>query len=268
MPRQVGGFGWVRDLPDHRDLLFSVSLGTLRKLPSSVDLRSGCPPVYNQGRIGSCTANAIAAAIEFDRLKKRQLPDFVPSRLFIYYNERAIEGHTANDAGAQLRDGIKSVNAEGACPESHWPYDDSPAEFDGGPFPPGARAATKPSAACYTEALQYRAVNYQRLNQSLSQLKGCLAEGFPFVFGFTVFESFFKAPGIQHTVTPLPSADDSPVGGHAVMAVGFDDANRQFVVRNSWGASQADKGYFYMPYSYLTEHNLSSDFWVIQTMAG
>ena len=94
MPRQVRGFGWVRDLPDHRDLLFSVSIGTLRKLPTSVDLRPGCPPVYNQGRIGSCTSNAIAAAIEFDRLKKRQAPDFVPSRLFIYYNERAIEGHT------------------------------------------------------------------------------------------------------------------------------------------------------------------------------
>src|SRR4051794_25448242 len=121
--RRVGGLGWVRDLPDPRDLMYSAPLARLRKLPPSADLRAKCPPVYDQGRIGSCTANAIAAAIQFDRRKLRLRPDFVPSRLFIYYNERAMEGHVAYDSGAQIRDGIKSVSKLGVSPEKLWPYD-------------------------------------------------------------------------------------------------------------------------------------------------
>src|SRR5215470_18313882 len=101
------GLGWTPDLPDNRDHLYAAPLAKLRVLPSKVDLRRHCPKVYNQGQIGSCTANAIAAAIEFDR-KKQKLSDFVPSRLFIYYNERRIERSVAVDNGAQIRDGIKS----------------------------------------------------------------------------------------------------------------------------------------------------------------
>jgi hypothetical protein len=108
--------GWVPDLPDHRDLMYSTPLQHLQQLPASVDLRphiSFAP--YDQGRIGSCTANAIAAAVQFDRIKMSQAPDFTPSRLFIYYNERAMEHHVPSDAGAQIRDGIKSVAKLGAC---------------------------------------------------------------------------------------------------------------------------------------------------------
>jgi C1A family cysteine protease len=265
--RRIGRFGWVRDLPDHRDQLFSVSLETLNALPAAVDLRPKCPPVYNQGRIGSCTANAIAAAVEFDRRKNAQAPDFVPSRLFIYFNERSIEGDIGFDRGAQLRDGIKSVHKLGVCPETEWPYDDTPAEYDGGPWPDGAKAATRPSMECYKDAARYKAVGYQRLVQTLSQLKGCLAQGFPFVFGFTVYTSFFdKTTGKQKVITPLPSDADRVIGGHAVVGVGYQDAKTQFIVRNSWGADDADKGYFYMPYSYVTDPQLASDFWVIRTM--
>src|SRR5439155_18039799 len=116
-PRRVARLGWVRDLPDHRDQLFSVPHAVLSALPKSIDLRPKCPPVYDQGRIGSCTANAIAGAVQFDRLKNAQSPDFVPSRLFIYYNERYIEHDVGYDRGAQLRDGIKSINKLGVCPE-------------------------------------------------------------------------------------------------------------------------------------------------------
>lgn len=123
-PRRISGFGWTPDLPDHRDLCFSVPMQLLTSLPKSVDLRPQCPPVYDQGRIGSCTANALAGAIQFDRLKNNQSLDFVPSRLFIYYNERYIEHDVPLDKGAQLRDGIKAVNKIGVCPESEWPYDD------------------------------------------------------------------------------------------------------------------------------------------------
>lgn len=264
--RRIAGFGWKPDLPDGRDHLFAVSPAILRKLPARVDLRPKCPPVYDQGRIGSCTANAIAGAIQFDRRQCKQKPDFVPSRLFIYYNERAMEGSTPYDAGASLRDGIKTIAKQGVCPEKLWPYDDTPAEWDGGPWPHGARPAQKPVAGCFTTAEDYQAIQYQRLVQTLPQLKGCLAEGFPFVFGFTVYDSLYDDKEQPRTVVPLPASKDKVLGGHAVLAVGYDEAAQQFVVRNSWGATHQDKGYFYLPYAYVTERDWATDFWVVRLM--
>jgi len=115
--RRISGYGWAPDLPDHRDFLYSVPPVVGAALPPSVDLRPGCPPVYDQGQLGSCTANAIAGAIEFELIKQK-LPDFIPSRLFIYYNERVIEHDVQSDNGAQIRDGIKSVASQGVCPET------------------------------------------------------------------------------------------------------------------------------------------------------
>ena len=268
MSRRMRGLGWVRDLPDPRDRIYSAPLGLLQQLPPSADLRQQCPPVYDQGRIGSCTANAIAGAIQFDRRKSGESPDFVPSRLFIYYNERAMEGHVAYDSGAQIRDGIKSVAQLGVCPEDEWPYDDTPPPIDGGAFPAGARDGEKPTPDCYRCALQYTAVQYQRLAHLLSQLKGCLAAGYPFAFGITVFPSFWTGPGQQATVTPMPSANEAPVGGHAVLAVGYDDSKSWFIVRNSWGPDAADNGYFYLPYAYAMDPQLASDFWTMRTVTG
>jgi C1A family cysteine protease len=122
VPRKIKGYGWIPDLPDHRDHLYAAPPPRLTALPPSTDLRPQCPPVYDQGQLGSCTANAIAGAIEFDQMKQGQTP-FVPSRLFIYYNERDIEGTVGSDSGAQIRDGIKSVAQQGVCPEPEWPYD-------------------------------------------------------------------------------------------------------------------------------------------------
>lgn len=255
--------GWQRDLPDHRDLLYSAPLVQLKALPAKVDLRKGCPPVYNQGGIGSCTANAIAAAVQFDRRKSKQKPDFVPSRLFIYYNERAIEHTIHFDAGAQIRDGIKSVAKQGVCPEKEWPYDDTAPPTENAPFPVSAPAAHKPPAKCYKDAAKYTAISYQRVVQTLTQMKGCLAEGFPFVFGFTVYEKWYDK---LTTVLPLPSAHEGVVGGHAVLAVGYNDAKQLFTFRNSWGASAGDEGYFYMPYAYLTDTSLASDLWTVRGM--
>ncbi len=105
-----------------RVLMYAAPIAMLKKLPSVVDLRSKFPPAYDQGELGSCTANAIAGAIQFGRRKHKQKPDFIPSRLFIYYNERAMEGTVSVDSGAQIRDGIKSVVKQGACSEKTWPY--------------------------------------------------------------------------------------------------------------------------------------------------
>src|SRR5437588_9734667 len=108
-PRSKRFYGWVPDIPDHRDFFYSAPGKLLRTLPSRVDLRRSCPAVYNQGSLHSCTANAIAAAIQFDKMRQAHLEISVPSRLFIYYNERAMERSINSDSGAQIRSGIKSI---------------------------------------------------------------------------------------------------------------------------------------------------------------
>jgi C1A family cysteine protease len=253
MSRQVKRYGWVRDLPDQRDHLYAAPVTALVDLPPSADLRPHCPPVYDQGQLGSCTANAIGAAIEFD-LKKQALPDATPSRLFIYYNERAIEGAVDTDSGAQIRDGIKSVSKQGACPEAMWPYDI-------------AKFAEKPSDACYAAGLSCRAVSYSRLVQTPGQMKGCLAAGYPFVFGFAVYESFESKEVARSGVVTMPKPGERVLGGHAVMAVGYDDAERHFIVRNSWGSGWGQDGYFLMPYHYLHDANLAADFWTVRMIS-
>lgn len=249
-PRKIARYGWIPDQPDQRDHMYAAPAEFLTALPSKVDLRRRCPKVYNQGQLGSCTANAIAGAIEFERRKQR-MTDFVPSRLFIYYNERVIEGTVRSDSGAQLRDGIKSVASQGVCPEPEWPY-------------VIAKFTTKPSVRAYNDAQLDRAISYQSLFQDLNQMKGCLASGYPFVFGFTVYQSFESATVAKTGHAPMPGWGERPVGGHAVMAVGYDDDAQWFIVRNSWGANWGMKGYFTLPYSYLIQPALSSDFWTIR----
>jgi C1A family cysteine protease len=249
-PRKIARYGWIPDIPDQRDHLYSAPPAFLAALPPSTDLRAACPTVYDQGQLGSCTANAIGGAIEFDRLLQK-LPDFVPSRLFIYYNERVIEGTVNSDSGAQIRDGIKTVASQGVCPEPEWPYDIT-------------KFAQKPSAKAYTDAVTDRAISYQSLVQDLNQMKGCLASGYPFVFGFTVYESFETAAVARSGHAPMPGSGERVIGGHAVMAVGYDDASQSFLVRNSWGTGWGLAGYFTLPYSYLIQPGLASDLWTIR----
>lgn len=245
------GYGWVPDLPDQRDLMYSAPITVMKKLPSKIDLRAKCPPVYNQGHIGSCTANALGSAWEFGR-KKQKLKDFMPSRLFIYYNERAVIKSIKSDSGAYIRDGIKSLNDKGVCPEKEWPYIEE-------------KFTDTPPKKCYTDALKCAIKSYQRLtNTNLSQLQGCLSEGYPFVFGFTVYESFESEAVAKTGVMPMPEAKEKVLGGHAVLAVGYDNTKQAAIVRNSWGNSWGDKGYFYMPYAYITNSNLCDDFWTIR----
>jgi len=243
-------YGWQPDLPDHRDLNYAAPEPVLVSLPIKIDLRNNCPMVYNQGQLGSCTANAISAAFEFELLKQKS-PDFMPSRLFIYYNERAIENTINSDSGAQIRDGIKSVNKSGVCPETMWPYNIS--EF-----------TQKPHSVCYTDASKHLVTSYHRVSNDLKQMKGCLAEGYPFVFGFTVYDSFEGQQVAKSGIVNLPAPTEKVVGGHAVLAVGYDDTTNRFIVRNSWGGTWGQKGYFTMPYDYLTNTNLADDFWTIR----
>jgi C1A family cysteine protease len=255
MPYSVKRFGWIRDLPDQRDHLYAAPVVALAALPKSVDLRGQCPPIYDQGNLGSCTGNGIAAALQFDRMKQHMKPEFNPSRLFIYYNERVIEHTVDSDSGAMIRDGIKSVAKQGDCSEHSWPYDI-------------ARFAEKPPQKCYKEALKYKVVQYQRLIQNVNQMKGCLASGYPIVFGFTVYESFESQQVASTGSVPMPAHGEQLMGGHCVVAVGYDDAHQRFIVRNSWGTSWGMQGYCTMPYAYLMDASLSSDFWTIRLVAG
>jgi len=243
------GYGWLPDLPDHRDFLYGTMFRVRPSLPSLVDLRRLCSKVEDQGGLGSCTANALTGALELlERKDKVSFLDF--SRLFIYYNERVIGHSTKYDSGAMLRDGIKTLAKQGVCSEKKWPYIES-------------RFIMKPNAACYKEALEHQITSYHRI-MTLDEMRACLAEGFPFVFGFTVYESFESQQVAKTGVVQMPKPDERVVGGHAVLAVGYNDAKKRFIVRNSWGDSWGMKGYFTMPYDYLTDRNLSDDFWTIR----
>ncbi len=242
-------FGWVPDLPDARDLIYSATLSVMKKLASKVDLRSKCPPVYDQGQLGSCTANGLGAAFQFEQIKQA-IPDWVPSRLFIYYNERVLMNTVNSDSGAYIRDGIKTMNKQGVCAEKNWPYDT-------------VKFTQKPPALCYSKAMTNQVLSYMRVNNgSLNQLQSCLSSGFPIVFGFSVYESF-RSIG-KNGIMPMPKPTEQMLGGHCVMAVGYDDAKHMFIVRNSWGPSWGDKGYFYMPYAYITDTARCDDFWTIR----
>jgi C1A family cysteine protease len=246
---QSRNYGWIPDLPDHRDLMFAP-LHLAQQLPSKVDLHALCPPVYDQGQLGSCTANAIAGGIDYER-KRQQQQFMTPSRLFIYYNERVIENSVATDSGATLRDGMKTVSAQGVCSEPLWPYDITAFQ-------------NKPSLNCYTAALGRKTLKYLRLPSDVASMKSCLATGYPFVFGFTVYESF-EGPDVATTgKVPMPGLDEQVLGGHAVLAVGYSDASQRFLARNSWGANWGINGHFTIPYAYLTDPNLADDFWTIR----
>lgn len=243
-------YGWQPDLPDHRDHSFALAARRPAALPQRVDLRPQCSPVENQGALGSCTANALVGALEFLEKKDKVAAFADLSRLFVYYNERVVEHTVGQDSGAMLRDGIKTLAKLGVCAEAHWPYKI-------------AKFKAKPASACYTDAAKHQIKSYQRLEAS-EDMRACLASGYPFVFGFTVYESFESAAMAKSGALDMPRRSERVLGGHAVCAVGYDDVRKRFLVRNSWGTGWGMAGYFSMPYEYLADRNLSDDFWTIR----
>lgn len=246
-------YGWRRDRPDQRDLKFH--LPRLASLPSHVDLRAKFPACYDQGALGSCTANAIAGAVQYARRVAGEDPDFVPSRLFIYFNERLMEGTRLEDSGAPIRTSVQTVVKHGVCPEfgtgrTSWAYEPH-------------RFADMPNDECYVFGRDHQAIEYRRVAQSYVDLRTALAAGYPVVFGFAVYESFESDEVAASGGVPMPSYSEASMGGHAVLAVGYDDPSHRFIVRNSWGAGWGDRGYCYMPYQYLLSPDLAADFWTV-----
>jgi len=248
--RKIQHYGWLPQLPDLRDAQLKIDAVT--SLPSSVDLSRSAdmPPIYDQGQLGSCTGNAISGAVDYDNHKIKGA-FLTPSRLWVYYQERMIEGTVSQDSGAQIRDGMKAVAQLGVCPEADWPYDIT-------------TFAQTPPQKDYTDALKDRVLTYQAVTQDLFALKSVLATRLPIVFGFTVYESFESQAVATSGIVPMPAPSEKVVGGHAVVLVGYDDSVDRFRVRNSWGTGWGQNGYFDMPYLYVTSGSLASDFWVAQ----
>lgn len=255
MPQQKGQ-GWIPDEPDFRDHKYEAPrmqglvAGVGPQLPKKVDFRElkdargnpKLPPVFDQGAMGSCTGQAVSAAIGFLRPEA-----YRHSRLFIYYNARVRGGNVGIDNGATIRNAIKGAASEGAAMESLWAYEKG-------------NLLKKPSIQAYTDGAPRKIGEYLSI-VGLENIKSALAATHPVVFGFTVYKSFHGASVAKTGLMPMPTATDRAGGGHAVMAVGYDDAKQQLIVRNSWGAKWGDKGYFYMPYAYLP---LTSAWWTIR----
>lgn len=246
-------YSWKPDLPDQRDYKFG-KLTALKsfniELPPSISLKEWCSPVEDQGSLGSCTANALVSALEFNQeVINDTYKDL--SRLFVYYNERVIEGTVKEDSGAMIRDGIKTLASQGVCKESSWPYNLK-------------KWKNKPTKFCYKSALQYKISSYYRVdNTNIIDLKMALANKHPFVFGFAVYESFETYEVAKTGNASMPSPTEKMLGGHAVLGVGYDDTTRRFLIKNSWGTDWGQGGYFTLPYEYLTNNNLADDFWVV-----
>lgn len=250
--RTYNCYGWRPDTPDQRDKKLSMPRLLTTEFPQSMDLRPHCPPIWDQGQLGSCTAQAISAALQFEAIKSKQFDaNVVRSRLFIYWYERFLENSINTDAGAEIRDGIKAVATVGACNESLWWYN-------------ATKFMVKPSKKCFDNAKKYAAIKYYRVPQTHTYIRGCLAEGFPIILGVTCYDSFLSDAAALTGIIPMPGLHESVQGGHAILIVGYDDEKQLYIFRNSWGTGWGDKGYGYIPYAYIENSDLTDDLWTVR----
>jgi len=258
--------GWIKDLPDNRDYIYTIMAGKVIKDASPVDLRPYMPPVRYQGQLGACTAFGATSLVHFAR-RKQKLQEWAPAPLFTYYTTRQIENTVSKDAGAMVRDALKSAVVYGVVPESKFPYIIS-------------KFATKPLPSIYTEAEKhqalpdYRNVNgklvnlgyYRLIDGKLADMLACLAEGYPFMFGMSVYPAFVSTTVAKTGIVPAPGVKERTIGGHCMTCVGWKLINniQYFIVLNSWGVNWGDKGYCYIPFSYMSDPNQTNDLWTIR----
>lgn len=232
------------DNPDIRDITYrpKIVLSDVQ-IPQSVDLTDKLPACWDQGDLGSCTGHGSVGAMVFLH------PAQMFSRLDAYYNGRVIEGDTGEDNGAQIRDVVQGLAQVGVCEETQWPYDTD-------------TFSSPPSIVTEGLAFQTKISQYLRVSD-LDDLKQCLAEGFPVVFGFTVYDNMESEQMTETGILSLPGPEDQVLGGHCVLAIGYDETTQQVKVRNSWGTGWGPfNGNFFMDYAYF--QNLVSDMWTLR----
>jgi C1A family cysteine protease len=224
-----------KDKEDLRDFSYTALVfKRISELPKKIDLREQCSPIVNQGNLGSCTANAIVSGLrEYLLIQNKQKLVFL-SRLFLYYEERKIENTIDEDSGAELRDGMKVLNKLGTSPEQDYPYIIQ-------------NFRNSPTRKAIKDAVKYEITSYNRI-WDLDSLKVALAEKNPVVCGIKVYQSFESNDVAKTGIIPMPKQSEQFLGGHAVLAVGYNDKKQLIILRNSWGTEWGDKGYFYMPY--------------------
>lgn len=243
-----------KDLIRDSDHILSINLRITHShaQPLIIDHRSTCPEVYIQGSIGSCSAQALACVF-YHNLKKFNFDNvFLPSRLFLYYNTRAMKHSINCDNGGSIRDALKAFHAYGICSEDLWSYDVNNLKIT-------------PPANAYIMAQNYDGIIYARVPQLLNQMKQCLLDGYLFVFGMSVYSNF-ENELFEKTGRGLkqPTSNDTYLGGHAACAVGFNDNEKVFIIRNSWSSEWGDNGYFYLPYDYMLNSDLVFDIWTFR----
>jgi C1A family cysteine protease len=226
------------------------------KLPPLVDLRGFCPPVYDQGSLASCTAQAAAFTYEFSEIEEKHRFG-VPSRLQIYWSVRKLQGTVNQDSGATIRGVFKAIAKDGYSRDKLWPYNIK--KFKQQPPKPvmDDAATRKPNAK-----------QYVRVPHDAELMKAVLAQSNPIAFGFSVPKSFMDGPIAKTGIMRMPSKTEKITGGHAVALVGYDDMSQHWLVRNSWGEKWGRAGYFFMPYDFLKDPNWCSDFWTVLDAPG
>lgn len=223
------------------------NFGAVVQIPASIDLRTSMPPIRDQGNLGSCTAFALDG--HYCYLTNRS---FTGSPLYLYYNERKQDGTIRIDAGSTITSGIRALKTTGLCKEQTWPYII-------GNF------TQLPTTGAYAEGALHRVITATAMTTNLQTLKTMVASGKVITFGFLVYSSFVSSTVARTGIVPIPKRGEQLLGGHAVTIVGYNDAKQWFIVRNSWGSAWGDKGYFYMPYGYVSNTRYSWDFWSIQS---
>lgn len=256
--KQRRNFGWLPDLPDHRDLLLHGRPPRDNEGPTRIDL-TGLHQfnVYDQGYLGSCVSHAVASAIEFSHSQRPNDPDvpdfleedrkFPVSRLFMYYEARKAFGMETVDSGAYVRDVMRVAYNIGAPRESGWKYSEE-------------KFADKPPRRSYKYAPYHKISSYKSVAVNVAEVRGALMQELPVVIGVCVFDSFYDNPDGD---IELPRSRDEFYGGHAVLLVGYDDSTRRFKFLNSWGQSWGRAGYGTLPYSYVSDPGLGDDYWVL-----